>query len=206
MKKKKIKPIKSEFYNHEIDEWIFEFRHNYKKKSEANDKRLLLGSEVFPRRESDIMNRIEELQKAVAHNPNAEDKWREELRVYQALHKGYGLGWYVALENLSEERSLNEEAKDLKITREELDKIKRKEWQEREDKEIETIFDSKPIDHEKFLKWKDEVSMNADGFWEDDPNTKMKTFIFRNPSPIVQDIPIEKSKWGKESKKKKTLH
>ena len=191
MKKKKIKQIKSEFYKHEIDEWVYEFRNDFSKQTKK-----LLGKEVFPKRELDIMEHIKELTNVMNRNPS--EKIREELRVYQALHKGYGLGWYIAIENLGTEFGLTDEAKDLGISVEELRKKKAEECDKNEEEEIETFLNSKPISEEVAEKWKHEISKNADGFWEDDPNTKMKTFIFSNPTPVVQDTPIEKSKWGKK--------
>jgi ribosomal protein L13E len=193
---KKNKKTKSEFYTHEIDEWIFEFRKDFNEQTKK-----LLGKEVFPKREIDIMDHIKELIKVMETKPN--EQIREELRVYRALYKGYGLGWYIAVENLGHEISMTNEAEDLGISIDELREKKAEEWDKKEEKEIETILDQKPVNEEVFQKWKKEISNNSEGFWEDDPNTKMKTFIFSNPTPIVQDISIEKSKWGKEDKKKK---
>ena len=191
MKKKKIKQIKSEFYNHEIDEWVYEFRNDFNEQTKK-----LLGNEVFPKREVDIMEHIRELTNAMNRNPN--EKIREELRVYQALHKGYGLGWYIAIENLGIEFGLTDEAKNLGISVDKLREKKAEEWDKKEEEELKTLFNGEPVSEEVAQKWKHEMSKNADGFWEVDPHTTMRKFIFSNPTPVVQDTPIEKSKWGEK--------
>ena len=173
-KKQKAKSVKSEFYDHEIDEWVHSFRNDYAELKE--EKKDILGTETFPNREVDILGHIKKLCELVKENP--EPLLKEELRVYRALYHGYGCGWYVAVEHYSLMMSDMKEANDRGMTYDALTEEKDKQLEEEQDKEITTILDREPINDETKEKWKHEISKYAEGHWVENQESGVSAFYF----------------------------